>query len=566
MPDSAISVGADGYYHPATETEIVALVRKAHDEGLQVRVRGAAHSIAHAIYTDPGTGSPAIPNKVSEQVPPEGPNINIMLDRYRNIAWIDETQGIVEVEAGIHLGKDPMDPVETASLESSLLYQAFQKGWTLRDLGGITHQTVGGFLSTGSSGGSLQFAIDENILALRVIDGTGKVEWVERTTNPDLFDALAVSLGLLGVISKVRFKLTPNFNIVGQEVTTPTSLSSACPIDLFGAGTAGKPSLMAFLKQMPYARLLWWPQKGSDRLVIWQATPEVPTPGFEPVPYREFTEAPELEELAAGIFFTIVGNLDDLSRVPKLLDPSFDRFAEAVDLVLERWGLEDPWSDWLAKLIAGAGEALADAVILVLAPLLKKTLPNVFPKIIDLFQPLTKDGNPKTFQDYSWRSLPMDNGVDDVMLGTEFTEIWIPLSQTQKTMALLKKHFDENGLSATGYFSTELYASKASSFWMSPSYGEPVFRVDLFWYVNNDGDPATKDGFYAQFWKLLRDERIPFRLHWGKYLPEYDYPDWAAYFRSQYPKWDDFSALREQRDPKNVFLTDYWRRHLLGSV
>lgn len=70
----------------------------------------------------------------------------------------------------------------------------------------------------------------------------------------------------------------------------------------------------------------------------------------------------------------------------------------------------------------------------------------------------------------------------------------------------------------------------------------------------------------AQFWKLFRDEGIPFRLHWGKYLPEYDHADWATYFRSQYPKWDAFVALRQQRDPKNVFLTNYWRRHLLGSV
>ncbi len=58
---------------------------------------------------------------------------------------------------------------------------------------------------------------------------------------------------------------------------------------------------------------------------------------------------------------------------------------------------------------------------------------------------------------------------------------------------------------------------------------------------------------------------IPFRLHWGKYIPGYDFKDWAEYYRSQYPKWDDFMKLREQRDPKNIFLTNYWKLRLFGE-
>jgi hypothetical protein len=45
-------------------------------------------------------------------------------------------------------------------------------------------------------------------------------------------------------------------------------------------------------------------------------------------------------------------------------------------------------------------------------------------------------------------------------------------------------------------------------------------------------------------------------------LPEYDLDTWAAYFRSQYTKLDDFLKLRSERDPKGVFLTYYWKRHL----
>jgi hypothetical protein len=39
------------------------------------------------------------------------------------------------------------------------------------------------------------------------------------------------------------------------------------------------------------------------------------------------------------------------------------------------------------------------------------------------------------------------------------------------------------------------------------------------WYINNEGTPAAKDGFYSQFWELFHSNEVPFRLHWGKFLP-----------------------------------------------
>ena len=169
------------------------------------------------------------------------------------------------------------------------------------------------------------------------------------------------------------------------------------------------------------------------------------------------------------------------------------------------------------------------------------------------------------FMDYVWQSLPMDNGADDILMGTEFTEIFIPLTYTEKTMRLLKELYERKGLEAAGYYSNELYAGIKSEFWLSPSYKEDTFRVDLFWYINNDGNPAAKGGYYCQFWDMLRENNIPFRFHWGKFMPEYDYKAWADYYRSQYPRWDDFMKLRIEMDPRNIFLTKYWRLHLFGE-
>ncbi len=58
-PTTAPNRGTDGYYHPASETELVALVERAYAEGRRIRVRGAGHSCAPAIYTG-GAGTDGI--------------------------------------------------------------------------------------------------------------------------------------------------------------------------------------------------------------------------------------------------------------------------------------------------------------------------------------------------------------------------------------------------------------------------------------------------------------------------------------------------------------------------
>ena len=570
-----INKSDDGYYHPKNEEEITCLVKKAYNEGLQVRCRGAAHSVAWSIYTDPGKDDQPIRNKVSVQKPPEGPNINIMLDRFTNLQWINEEKGIVEAEAGIHLGLDPDDPTGTSTLKNSLLFQAFEKGWTLNDLGGITHQTISGFLMTGSAGGSLTYDLSENILAFRVIDGLGDVKWIEK--DNEIFNAMALSFGLLGIITKVRFQLTRNFYIYGQEFTTPTAIDD-CPIDLFGPGQGKKPGLAEYLKRTPYTRILWWPQKGANRIVIWEAVRGDTLPAFDPAPYKEFGDIPfftKLEQLGAAILFTLLGNKGFFKIWGKLYK-DFKRFRILIKKLWQK-KLGKKLGKFLGKFLGWLFSGLLTLFIQVISflPILFLSIFRVFlrlllPIVIRSLQPLTKKGKAALFMDYMWRSLPMDNAADDILLGTEFTEIWIPLAQTEKAMQLLNDHFVQKGYPATGFYSTELYAGFKSKYWMSPAFEDETYpdgalRVDVFWYINNQDIPNTANGFFRQFWDLFRNNDIPFRLHWGKFIPDYDFKDWVDYYRSQLPKWDDFMKLRAERDPKNIFLTDYWRLRLFGE-
>lgn len=574
MSDEPQGRGQDGFHHPASEEELAALVKTAYREGRQFRVRGAAHSLSHAIYADPLTG---FPNRVSQQTPPQGHAVEVMLDRYRGWRVKDEARKLVEAEAGIHLADDPSEPTDTATLEASLLWQLWKKGWALSDLGGVTHQTVSGFTATGSSGGSLQYSVNDNLWGFRVIDGTGEVhEFTREEEDPDLFYAMSPNVGLLGVVSTITLECVDDYNISGQEAITSVE---DCAIDLLGLGDETRPSLEQFLRDAEYARVEWFPQRGVERVLAWQCQRIRPQLGFKPDTYQEFSAHPETAEIFISLLYTVLGNLDDLSKAKPKLEDVFDRLEGVLELMppLERLGRV---GDALAKFLSAAAEFGVDTAITVLKPfagLIERELPDIFPKILDIFVPpdsekpgVTK-GEPQSFRDYGWHGLPMDNQADDELLPTEFTEIWVPLARTQQVMQLLYDYFtepedDSESYKRTGLYAWEFYAAMPTKLWMNASHStgddewkDGVFRVDPYWFAENPEDPSVT--FWPQFWNLLRDNGVPFRLHWGKYWPAASADDrrWVDYFTSQYPRWDDFLRLRAERDPNNIFLTTYWR-------
>ena len=476
MTIKTVAKAADGFYHPASESQLVALVKFAFHEGRQLRVRGAAHSVSRAIYCDPaGTA----PNHVGQQTPsPGGTGVDVMLDGYRAWRVIDDQRRLVEADAGMNLGADPSDPTGTATLQKSLLWQlATTKGWTLSDTGGITHQTVSGFTATGSAGGSLRFSVNDNLWGFRVIDGTGVVHTVSRDDpDPDGFFAMVPHLGLLGVVSAVTLRCVPAFNIAGQEAITTIG---DCSIDLFADGGGGRPSLEAFLRDADYARIAWWPQRGGERAVVWQCQQIEPQVGFRPARYLEFTDQPDQAQLAISVVFTILGNLGDLSQAATKLTASPDQLRVVLKLLSGVPGLGSAGpilTTYLGQAIAlGVGPALK--LLAPLAPVLRGALPTLFPALLDAFvapdsgKSGVHKGEPQSFRDVSWQGLPMDNQADDKLLPTEFTELWVPLGRTRQSMGLLNEYFRapadaKESYRRTGTYAWELYAAMPTRFWL----------------------------------------------------------------------------------------------------
>jgi D-arabinono-1,4-lactone oxidase len=71
------------------------------------------------------------------------------------------------------MGIDPYDPTSTDA--NSFFRCIDREGYAVPLTGGISHQTIGGFLSTGTSGSSLRFCLTEFIDEIEFIDGNGEI-------------------------------------------------------------------------------------------------------------------------------------------------------------------------------------------------------------------------------------------------------------------------------------------------------------------------------------------------------------------------------------------------------
>lgn len=508
----APSRGSDGFFHPASEEELVALVHKARRDRVQLRVRGSAHSVARAIYTDGG---------------PKSRNVDVMLDRYGGVTF-DDARRRVTVEAGCHLGVDPHDPTGMSCWKRSLLAQLDARGWALPDLGGITHQTVSGFLMTGSSGGTVSHAVEDALVSWRIIDASGTVHEFHRDQD-ERFDAVACSLGLLGVVSTVTLQCIERYDIVGREdITTEDDTE----YELLGDGDAG---LEGFFRRTEYARLMWWPQHGVRRVATWQARRMTdadydaetgPRGALRPKRYSALGESIQNPRLsrAANLAAQAAGGLfyDGLAQAARAFEPVAQR------------------SETLRRLGGYVRHAFARRIL---------------PPTLRQFVPVSNA--PQRFWDSWYDGLPMDNQMSETSLPTEFTEIWVPLERAGEVMRAMRAHYDTAGYDATGSFICEVYAARAARAFMHAGHGRDSLRIDLFWFARNHGDPTH--GYFVQFWKLLAP--FGYRLHWGKHLPA-DPELGHRYLRRQLPRWDDFLALRAEMDPTGIFLTRYWREAL----
>lgn len=159
---------------PRDEAEVAELIAGAAARGERVKVVGAGHSWSDAMCTD---------------------GLLLRLDRMQRVLEIDHDAKRVTVEAGIRLHQ--------------LNRELWAQGLALPVLGSVAEQSVAGAISTGTHGSGVDYgSIASAVVALRLITANGEALDVD---GGELLSAARVSLGALGVITRVTLQCEPAF-------------------------------------------------------------------------------------------------------------------------------------------------------------------------------------------------------------------------------------------------------------------------------------------------------------------------------------------------------------------
>ena len=168
---------------PVGDEEIAQVLKDAASSGLTVKVAGTGHSFTDIACTD---------------------GVQVTLDRHARLLDVDATKRTVTVEAGITIAR--------------LAHELAEHGLALSNLGDIGYQTVAGAISTATHGTGARFPpISAQVVGLRLVTADGGPLDLTRESDPDGFHAAQVSLGALGVVSRVTIQCEPAFNLHAVE-------------------------------------------------------------------------------------------------------------------------------------------------------------------------------------------------------------------------------------------------------------------------------------------------------------------------------------------------------------
>ena len=168
---------------PATEDELVAIVKEAAAAGTRVKCVGAGHSFTPIACTD---------------------GVLVDLSGYQRVLGHDPETRTVTVQSGITL--------------SRLCDELDLRGLALENMGDIAYQSIAGATATATHGTGWHFGnISSRIVGLRLIAGDGSIVVATADENPDVLAAARVGVGALGIVSTVTLEAVKAFRLHAIE-------------------------------------------------------------------------------------------------------------------------------------------------------------------------------------------------------------------------------------------------------------------------------------------------------------------------------------------------------------
>lgn len=170
---------AEHIFYPRTEHEIVEIIHLANTEKKRIRVVGEGHSFSGLIATD---------------------HFIISLEYMTGIIEVDKQKLVATAWAGTSINK-----ANTA---------LFKSGLAMINLGDIDVQSLGGATATGTHGTGTSFGnVSTEITAFTIITAKGEILNCSKDQHTDVFMAGRVSLGALGIITKMTFNVVEAYKL-----------------------------------------------------------------------------------------------------------------------------------------------------------------------------------------------------------------------------------------------------------------------------------------------------------------------------------------------------------------
>ena len=471
---------------PTTEADLIACIHAARHSGATVKVLGAGHSLSVI----------AVPDRDSGWA--------MSLHHYNRILAVDHAARLVTAQGGCTL--------------KALSAHLHSVGLAINLLGSISEQTLGGAIQTGTHATGARYGpFHTQVHSFVLITGRGERLHLaaDDPQHSELFSAMVVGLGVMGVVSEVTLRVVPLFQLC--EVTYGLSWDE----------------MLAQLPQLVHSndrlKLLYFPY--TEHVGVWTANPVD----------GEQSDTPPASSQHNEPFLPVR---------PPTPEPN-DPFMHA-----------DPTSPFQTSDSVPA-DSPADPPRVDVAAIRKDNEKEY----------RSAYWRRKTRTAIAKEVLNCDCGAP----GSEYaTEAAFAFTRASEVLIHWRHLIESRQLPARG--NIEIRFVRADAAWMSISHQPAKQQRADSAGLGAAGDDESLFLFVAVNWVLkageghegsegegyldvFRDElvhRFGGRMHWGK-MGKHS----GEEVRRRYEKWEEFRRLRAQNDPDGVFLNEFAREVLL---